>query len=107
MGMPAARGARTRIPRVRSLVAYPMNVVGNRFDIVIDVRIEMRPRLPVIAPALDHVKQVRNNTRLDDALAVLIKIYAPRITGAFRENLKSLPRRMIPPYSRVDFGAFL
>src|SRR5436190_17872967 len=79
VGMPTARRARPRIPGMRPLVARPMHMVSYRLNIVIDVGVEMRSRLALVARSLNHVEQVRNDARLDEALTVLVEINSPWI----------------------------
>src|SRR6266567_1722255 len=100
MSVAAAGGRRARISRVRAFVACPVNMVGEGFDVVINVWIEMRTRLAMIASALDHMEQVRNDAGFDDALAVLVKINSPWIARAFGEKLENVFGGMIAPDSR-------
>ena len=46
-----------------------MTMVGNRLDVVVDMRIEVLAGLPVIAAALNHVKEMRDHTRGHEGLA--------------------------------------
>ena len=122
--MSAACGIGAAISRVRTFIARVMNVVGHRFDILIHVREncfatvaltalfvtrrfvgidgEMFAALPLITPALNHVKQMRNDAGFFKQLAVFVEIKTPRIARAFGENFKNLFRGMITPDAGID-----
>ena len=104
--MAAARGAGAAVAGVRPLIAGPMNMIGNGFDVVVNVRIEMRAGLALVTAALNHVEQMRNDAGFDDALAVLVEIDAPRIAGAFGKQFEHMLGRMITPDAGVDARAF-
>src|SRR5262245_38679788 len=106
MGVAAADRTRTRTARVRPLAAGPVDVIGDRLDIVIDVGIKMRASLPVVASTLNNVEQVRDHAGLDKALAIWIEINAPGIARSFREHFEHLFDRMIAPHPGVDASAF-
>ena len=90
-----------RVPRplVRAL---PVPVRGNRFDVVVGVRVEVLPRLALVAATLHDVPEVRNHAGFDEEIAVRIVVQPPRVRGALREDFKRMPRRMISPDARVD-----
>ena len=88
--------------RLIPLIARVVQMVGDGFDVVVGVRIEMRTRLSLVTSALDHVKQMWNHTRLDNALPVFVEVNAPRIARALGENLEDMFRRMITPDTGVD-----
>src|SRR5688572_6240724 len=83
-----------------------MNMVGDGFDIVVNVRIEVRTRLPMITPALDHVEQMRNDTGLNETLASLVKVDSPGIAGAFGKYFEDFFGGMITPYAGIDASPF-
>src|SRR5262245_3172867 len=82
-----------------------MNVIGDRLDVVVDVGVEMRSGLAGEPAALNHVEQMGNNAGFDNALAILVKIDAPRIAGALGEDFEFMSHGMIPPNARVDASA--
>src|SRR5438552_10987532 len=97
MSMAAAHGIGTAIGGVRALAAGVMKMIGNGFDIVEDVWIEVLAALPFVASALDHVPQMRNDAGFDETLSMLVEIDAPGIARAFGEELKDAPGRMETP----------
>ena len=82
-----AVGAAVAAVRVR---AVPVQVVGDGLDVVVGVRVEVRARLPLIAAALDDVEGVRNDAGLDEGLAVVVEVEAPRIARAVGEDLEDV-----------------
>src|SRR6187431_552783 len=82
-----------------------MSMIRNRLDIVVGVRVEMLPGLPLVASALNHVEKMRDYAGLGEELAIRIEIDAPRIAGALGENLELILRGMIAPIARVDLRA--
>src|SRR5690349_2096578 len=66
-----------RVTRMGAFVAGPMDVVRDGLDVVVNVRIEMRTRLPGETATLDDMKEVRDYAGFDEALAVLVKVNAP------------------------------
>src|SRR4029079_14063111 len=84
-----------------------MPVIGNGFDVVVGVRIEMWTGLPLIARPLDNVEKMWNHTRLDKTLPIRIEIDSPRIARAVREDLELSSLRMIPPDAGVDLCPLL
>src|SRR5882672_6403074 len=91
---------------MRTFVADPMDVIGEGLDVVVNVRIEMRASLSFKAAALNHVKEMRDDTGFDDALAVFVEVDAPRIAGAFGEQFERVLGWMITPDTGVQAGAF-
>jgi len=87
---------------MRTFVAGPVNVVGNGLDVVIDVRIEMRAGLAMVARTLNDVEQMRDNTGFNEALAVFIEINAPGIARAFGEKLEAVFGGVIAPDAGVE-----
>ncbi len=67
----------------------------------------MRAALPVITPALHHVKEMRNDARLLDELAVLVEVEAPRIARALGEYFELMFGGMITPHRGIDPLALL
>ena len=77
-------------------------VIRNGLNVVIDIRVEVTTCLPVVAPALNDVKHVRNDTGSHERLTVLIKIQPPRITGAIGEHLELFIERVVAPHPGID-----
>ena len=48
-------------PGVVSNVADVMGVVGDRFNVVVDIRVEVPAALPLVSRALNHVVEVGNH----------------------------------------------
>ena len=88
-------------------IAKEVKVVGNGCDIAIGVRIEVLARLTLITSALNDVIQMRNHAGRNERLPVIVEIDTPRVAGPVRENVKLVPRRMIPPDRGVKRNAFL
>ena len=61
VGVAAAGRVGPAVAGVRSLVADPVQVIGDRLDVVVGVRVEVLARLPLVARALDDVVQVRDD----------------------------------------------
>src|SRR4051812_21745893 len=101
MSMSAARVARAPITTMRRC-ADVMPMVGNRLNVGVCIRIEMLARLPLVSGALNDVKQMRNDAGRAKPLAMLVEVDAPRIAGAFGENLENVPCRVISPDACVD-----
>src|SRR5262245_356032 len=102
VGVTATRGCGTGIAGVRTLVADPVDVVGEGLDVVVNVGVEVRASLPVKTAALNHVEEMRNNAGFDDALAVFIEVNAPGIAGAFGEQFENVFGGMITPDAGIQ-----
>src|ERR1043166_5447741 len=87
--------------RVQSLVALAFLLRGEARVLVRPDGV-MRAALPRVARALNHVEEMRNDARLDEALAVLVEVHAPRIARAFGENFELMLRGMITPHRGID-----
>src|SRR5688572_26603462 len=98
---PAGRIA-SPVSGMRAAAAGPVHVIGDGFDIGENVRIEVLSGLAVVVPALHDVPEVRDHAGLDDALAAVIEIDAPRIASTLGENLETMLRRLITPDSGID-----
>ena len=79
-----------------------VKVVGDVVDVGVGVGVEMVAGLPQIAAALNDVEAVRDDTRLDKHLAVVVEVEAPRVAGAVGENFKDMLGRMITPDAGSD-----
>ena len=100
--MAAAHGVGGGLVGTIPLAAGPVAVAGDRLDVVEGPGIEVLAALPLIASALDHVEKVRDDTGLDEALAVRVEVNAPRVAGAVRERLENVPRGMVAPHAGVE-----
>src|SRR5207245_9361251 len=105
VGVAAACRSRAGVAGVRPFIARPVNVIGNGLEVVINVGIEMRTGLPLVARALNDVEQVWNDAGLDEALALFVEVNAPGIAGAFGEDLEAVLGGMIAPNAGVDARA--
>ena len=94
-------------PRVVFDVAGVVQVVGDGFDIVVGVRVEVLTRLPLIAGSGDDVIQMRNDARRDERVALLVEVQSPRVAGSFREHFELVPLRMVSPDTCVEFGSLV
>ena len=106
MGVAAAGAVGAVVAAVR-VGADVVAVVGDRLDVVVGVRVEVRARLPLVAAALDDVVAVRDDAGLDERLAVLVEVEAPGVARAVGEDLEVVPRRVIAPDAGVDRRAVL
>ena len=107
VGVAAARRRSDRpLPRVR-VGADVVAVVGDRLDVVVGVRVEVRPGLPLVPAALDHVVEVRDHAGGEEGLAVLVEVDAPGVARAVGEDLELVLRRVIAPDPGVDRDAVL
>ena len=86
--------------------AEVVEMIGDRLDVVVGVGVEMLTTLPMIPRPLNDVKRMRNHARLDEGLAAVVEVEAPRIAGALGEGLEDMPRRMIAPDCRVHRDPF-
>ena len=102
MGMAAAEVVAGFAVVVIPLVAGVVPVPGDRLDVVISMRVEVRSRLPLEPTALDDVIQMRNHAGGAERLAVLIEVDSPRVTATVGKDLELMPHRVIPPDPRVD-----
>src|SRR5688572_13380692 len=98
MRMTAPSGCRTEVTRVRPAIAYPMHVVGNSFNIVVSVGIEMLSCLPLVTRALNDMVHVRDHANGNEWMAIIVEIDPPGVARPFREYLELMCCRMIPPY---------
>src|SRR5688572_3303291 len=98
--MAASRGIRTAIAGMRSLAPGIMNMVSDGLQVLVNVWIEMLPRLPLIPRPLNDVIQVRNDTRLDTTLAAFVKVDTPGIACPPREQFELAFAGMKPPDAR-------
>ncbi len=89
-------------PRVVLDVARVVQVVGDGLDVVVGVRVEVVPRLSLIAGSGDDVVQVRNDARRDEGVALLVEVHAPRVAGSVSEHFELVPLRMVSPDARVQ-----
>ena len=91
-----------RIGRCRrgALAAHPVHVIGDGLDVVVDVGVEVRAGLALVSRARDHVVQMRDDAGGRESLAVVVEVEAPRVAGAFGEDLEDVPGRMVAPDRR-------
>src|SRR5262245_3107770 len=99
--MAAPRGIGSPIAAMRRC-AQVVPVIGDRLDVVIRVRIEMLSRLPFVAPTLNDVVDVRNHAGRYEHLTAGVEVDAPGVARTLGEDFKGVPRRVIPPDSRID-----
>src|SRR6185436_4636111 len=117
----AADRAAAGVAGVRTFVAGVMQMVGNGLDVIVNVGInylsaltvagdasrffgvdgKMLAALAIVATTLNHVEEVGDDTRFNPALAVFIKIHAPRIARAFGKNFEDVLCWMIAPDTGV------
>ena len=83
-------------------IADIMSMVRDGFDVVISVRIEMSPTLPMISPTLNHMPQVRNHTGCNKRLSVIVEVNTPRVAGSVHKRFKDIASRMVPPDRSVQ-----
>ena len=62
----------------------------------------MLARLPLVAAALNHLVQVRDDAGGEERLAEVVEIDAPGVARAVGEDLEHMPRRMVAPDAGVD-----
>ena len=89
------------------VVAHVVPVVGDRLDVVVRVRVEVRAGLPLVAAALNDVVQVRDDAGRAERLAVVVEVDAPRVARALGEDFELVPRRMIAPDAGVERHALV
>ena len=77
-------------------------MIGDGLDVVVRVGIEVLARLPLVAPALDHVIEVRDDAGRDDHLAAGVEVDAPGVARAVGEDLEDVAGRVVAPDARVD-----
>jgi hypothetical protein len=79
-----------------------VRVVGDGLDVLVGVRVEVLPGLPLIPPARHDVVEMRDDAGGDEELAMLVVIEPPGIAGAMREDLKLMPHGMVTPHAGID-----
>ena len=62
-------------------------------------------RLPLVAPALYHVVEVRDHAGRGEGVADLVEVDPPGVARALRENLKLVPHRVVPPVAGIELHA--
>src|SRR5690606_12126930 len=82
-----------------------MEVIGNRTDVGIGVRVEVRPGLSQVPAILNDVKTMGDHAGFDKQLPLSIVIESPGIAGAPCEDFKLMTNGMIAPDAGIDFGA--
>ena len=93
-------------PGVIGQIPDVMCVVGNRFNVVEGIGVEVLPTLTVITAPLHHVPQVWNHTGRNKRLTPVIEIDAPWMTGAMRKDFELMFCRVITPDTRVQSLTF-
>src|SRR5262245_30307040 len=79
-------------------------VVADFLDLAVRVRVEGRPRLPLVVSAANDVIQVRDDAAAEDELAVGVPpVHAPGVRGALGEDLELFVAGVVPPDAGVDF----
>ena len=84
-----------------------MSVVGNRFDVVVDIRVEVLSALPFITGTLNHVIQMGYHAGRDESLPLGIEVDAPRIAGAPGKDFELVALRMVTPDACIERCAFV
>src|SRR5581483_9052605 len=102
----AARVAGAVVARPR-VGALPVQVVGDRLQVVVGVRVEVLAGLAVVAAVLDDVEAVRDDAALDERLAAVVEVEAPGVARAVGEDLEDVPRRVVAPHAGVEPDAVL
>ena len=87
MGVTAAGGVGLAVAAMRRR-AKVMQVIGDRDDVAIGVRVEVLSALSLVPRALDDVIQVRNHAGRDECLAVVVEVDTPRIARAVGEHFE-------------------
>src|SRR6476646_2975761 len=64
---------------VRTLGAGIVKMIGDGGNVLVGICVKVLARLPFVAATLDHVKQMRNHARFDQALPMLVEIDSPGI----------------------------
>jgi hypothetical protein len=95
--------------RVAALAALQVLVlvVGDGLNVLVGVLVLVLSALAVVAPALDHVPEVRDDAGLDEHLAVLVEVDAPGIAGSLGEPFKDLLEGVIAPDRGVHGDALV
>ena len=81
-----------------------MLVVGNCFDVGVNIRIEVPKRIGLaqIIRALNDVPEVRNDAGLGKPFSLRIVVESPGVGGAMGENVEFLLQRMISPVGTIE-----
>src|SRR5438477_598673 len=77
--------------------AHIVEVVGDRLNVGIGVRIEMVAGLALETASLDHVEAMRDDARLNESLTMIVEVDAPGIARPLGENFKDVARRVVAP----------
>src|SRR5690606_26187843 len=84
-----------------------MDMVSDRFDVVVNVRAKMISCLSDVPASLDHMIQMRYDAGSDEGVPVLIKIDPPGVAGSPAKHFKLMGLGMKPPYTCVDRNSIL
>ena len=87
VGVAAAGAVGAAVAAVR-VGAEVVAVVGDRLDVVVGVRVEVRPGLALVAAALDDVVEVRDDAGGQERLALGVEVDAPGVARAVGEDLE-------------------
>src|SRR5690606_21306559 len=71
------------------------------------IRVEMLPRLALIARSLNDVIEVGNDAGGNERMPAVVEVDPPRIARSFGKNLELVPLRVITPYAGVDLHTFV
>src|SRR5690606_2091546 len=107
VGVSTAGGSRPEVAGVRPLIAEPMHMIGDGFDIVVGIGIEMFTALAVVPCSLDHVEQVGDHTYRGKRVPVIVEIDTPRVARTVREDLKLVSRGVVTPNTGIDGRPFI
>ena len=101
MRVPAARLIGLAVPAVWCRPDV-MPMVGDSFNIVVGVWVEVHAPLSFVTCPLDDVVQVRDNAGGKERLTTVVEIDTPWVARSVREDFKNMSRRMVTPNSSVD-----
>ena len=84
------------------LVAGVVPVVGDGFDVVIGVRVEVQAALPLVAGTRNDVQEVGDDAGGGEEVAVLVVVEAPGVGGAVGIDFELVADGVITPDAGVE-----
>ena len=79
-----------------------VTVCGDRFNIIIDILVNVPTALTVINTAIDDVEDMRNHAHGSEQLPLIVPINPPRVTKTMRNDFEAVFGGVIAPNPAID-----
>ena len=79
-----------------------MGVIADGFNIVVNVRVHMRPTLFVINASLNDMEQMWDHAARREPLSVIVEIESPWVGKAACEDFKPFFLRLVTPDTAIN-----